>query len=118
MFLWTPPHFWALALLLKDDYAAARIPMLPVLRGERATVRQIFAYAVLLSIVTVLPIGWTTFGAVYGLSAVPLDVWFLFLAWRLLREPSPGRARTLFHSSLVYLGVLFLAVAGAAVLRG
>jgi protoheme IX farnesyltransferase len=118
VFLWTPPHFWALALLLKDDYAAARIPMLPVVRGERATVRQIFAYAVVLSIVTMLPIGWTTFGAAYGLSATALDIWFLFLAWKLLREPSRGRARTLFHASLVYLGGLFLAVAVAAVVRG
>jgi protoheme IX farnesyltransferase len=118
VFLWTPPHFWALALLLKEDYAAARIPMLPVVRGERATVRQILGHTVVLAIVTMLPIGWTTFGPVYGLSAVPLDVWFLLLAWRLLREPSPDRARTLFHASLVYLAALFLAVAAASVVHG
>ncbi len=112
------PHFWALALLLRDDYAAARIPMLPVVRDERATVRRIFGYAAVLSIVTMLPIRWTTFGAAYGLSAIPLDIWFLVLAWRLLREPSRRRARTLFHASLVYLGGVFVAVAVAAIVRG
>ena len=118
VFLWTPPHFWALALLLKDDYAAAEIPMLPVVRGEQATVRRIFGYAVVLSAVTMLPLGWSSFGIAYGLSAACLDVWFLVLAWRLLRQPSRPRARVLFHSSLVYLAALFAAVAVGALLRG
>jgi heme o synthase len=118
VFLWTPPHFWALALLLKDDYAAAGIPMLPVVHGEQATVRRIFGYAVVLSAVTMLPIGWRSFGMVYGLSAASLDVWFLLLAWRLLRHPSRPHARTLFHSSLVYLAALFVAVAAGALVRG
>jgi heme o synthase len=118
VFLWTPPHFWALALLLKDDYAAAGIPMLPVVHGERATARQIFGYAVVLSVLTMLPMGWRIFGLVYGLSAVSLDVWFLFLAWRLLRDPSRARARALFHFSLVYLAALFVAVAAGAFVRG
>jgi heme o synthase len=118
VFLWTPPHFWALAVLLKDDYAAAGIPMLPVVHGDRATARQIFGYAVVLSIVTMLPIGWTTFGLVYGLSAVSLDAWFLLLAWRLVRQPSKPHARALFHFSLLYLAALFVAVAAGALVRG
>ena len=118
VFFWTPPHFWALALLLKDDYAAAGIPMLPVVHGEQATVRQIFGYAVALSAVTMLPIGWSRFGIVYVLSAASLDIWFLLLAWRLLRDPSRPHARRLFHSSLAYLALLFVGIAVGAVLRG
>jgi protoheme IX farnesyltransferase len=118
VFLWTPPHFWALAMLLKDDYAAVGVPMLPVVRGERVTVRRIFGYAGVLSIVTMLPIGWRSFGLVYGLSAASLDVWLLHLAWRLFRDPSRRRARALFHSSLLYLAGIFVAVAlGAGVQR-
>ena len=62
VFFWTPPHFWALALLIRDNYAAAKVPMLPVVRGERETLRQIVVYTLVLIAVTLLPFAWGTFG--------------------------------------------------------
>ena len=111
VFFWTPPHFWALALLIKRDYAAARIPMLPVVRGERETARQIVLYSLVLVAVTLLPFAWRTLGVVYLSAALLLGALFLALAWRLRRETSPARARALFHYSLVYLAALFVAMA-------
>ena len=110
VFFWTPPHFWALALLIKRDYAAARIPMLPVVRGDRATARQILGYSVVLVGVTLLPAAWRTLGAVYLAAALVLGASFVYLAWRLVRETSPARARALFHYSLAYLALLFVAM--------
>src|SRR4029450_7640782 len=80
VFSWTPPHFWALALLIRRDYEAAHIPMLPVVRGERETTRQIVLYSLVLVGVTLLPVVWWTFGAVYLVSASGLGAWFLLLA--------------------------------------
>jgi heme o synthase len=111
VFFWTPPHFWALALLIRRDYEAAKIPMLPVVRGERETTRQIVLYSLVLVGVTLLPVAWRTFGAVYLVSALVLGGWFLLLAWRLRREPTPARASGLFHYSLAYLALLFVAMA-------
>jgi protoheme IX farnesyltransferase len=111
VFLWTPPHFWALALLIKRDYEAARIPMLPVVRGERETARQIVLYSLVLVAVTLLPFAWRTVGVVYAAAALLLGAWFLALAWRVQRETTPARARALFHYSLVYLALLFTAMA-------
>jgi heme o synthase len=111
VFFWTPPHFWALALLIRRDYEAAHIPMLPVVRGERETTRQIVLYSLVLVGVTLLPVGWQTFGAVYLVSAAALGAWFLLLAWRLRAEPTPARASGLFHYSLAYLALLFIAMA-------
>ena len=111
VFFWTPPHFWALALLIRRDYEAARIPMLPVVRGERETTRQIVIYSLVLVGVTLLPVAWRTFGVVYLASAVALGAWFLLLAWRLRAEPTPARAGGLFHYSLAYLALLFVAMA-------
>ena len=110
VFFWTPPHFWALALLIKRDYEAAKIPMLPVVRGDRATARQILFYSVVLVAITLLPVAWRTLGAVYLVSALALGAWFLVLAWRLLRETTRDRARPLFHYSLAYLALLFVAM--------
>jgi protoheme IX farnesyltransferase len=111
VFLWTPPHFWALALLIKRDYAAARIPMLPVVRGDRETARQIVLYTMLLIAASVLPFAWHSAGLVYLAAAILLGAGFLRLAWQLRRETSPARARALFHFSLLYLALLFVALA-------
>jgi protoheme IX farnesyltransferase len=111
VFFWTPPHFWALALLLKRDYEAARIPMLPVVRGERETARQIVWYSLVLVAVTLLPFAWRTVGVVYLAAALLLGAAFLRLAWRLRRETTPARARALFRFSLLYLALLFALMA-------
>ncbi|HEY6837006.1 MAG TPA: heme o synthase [Gaiellaceae bacterium] len=111
VFFWTPPHFWALALLIKRDYEAARIPMLPVVRGDRETARQIVWYSVVLVAVTLLPFAWQTVGVVYLAAALLLGAVFLRLAWRLRQETTPARARALFKFSLVYLALLFVLMA-------
>ena len=111
VFFWTPPHFWALALLIKRDYEAARVPMLPVVRGDRETVRQIVLYSLVLLGVTVAPFAAGSFGLEYLISALVLGGAFLALAWWLRRAPSRPRAAALFHYSLLYLALLFVAVA-------
>jgi heme o synthase len=111
VFFWTPPHFWALALVIKSDYQAARIPMLPVVRGDRETARQIVWYSVLLVAVTLLPFAWRTAGVLYLAAALLLGAMFLRLAWRLRRETTPVRAGSLFRFSLLYLALLFVALA-------
>ena len=115
--LWTPPHFWALALLLERQYAAARIPMMPVVRGARATARQVLAYSVVLVALTLVPGVLGTFGVVYLAAAVALGAGFVALAWRLWRDGTSARAGVLFHFSLLYLALLFVAVALDAALR-
>ena len=116
VFLWTPPHFWALALLIKRDYAAAGVPMLPVVRGEEETARQIMLYTVGLVAFTLAPALWGMFGLVYLVAAAALGAVFLWLAWRLRRERTPARAKILFHYSLAYLALLFVAMALDAVI--
>jgi protoheme IX farnesyltransferase len=111
VFFWTPPHFWALALLIKRDYAEAGIPMLPVVRGERDTARSIVLYSVVLVVVTLLPVLGRTLGLVYLLSALALGLLFLALALALQRQTTPARARRLFSYSLAYLALLFVAMA-------
>jgi heme o synthase len=111
VFFWTPPHFWALALLIRRDYAEAGVPMLPVVRGERETARSIVRYSVVLVAVTLLPVVWRTLGAVYLGAAVALGLAFLWLAFALARETTPARARRLFSYSLAYLALLFVAMA-------
>jgi len=110
VFFWTPPHFWALALLIKRDYAAARIPMLPVVRGDRETARQILLYSLVLVPVTLAPFAWGTLGALYLTAALLLGGALVVFAWRLKRETVPARARLLFHYSLAYLALLFIAM--------
>jgi heme o synthase len=111
VFLWTPPHFWALALLIRRDYEAARIPMLPVVRGERETARQILLYALALVGVTLVPFLWGPLGLAYLAAAAGLGGAFLWLALKLWRERTPRRAAALFHYSLLYLALLFVAMA-------
>ena len=111
VFLWTPPHFWALALLIKRDYEAAKIPMLPVVRGDSETARQILLYTVALVALTLVPVVTGTFGPIYLAAAVILGAQFLRLAWSLRRELTPRRASVLFHYSLAYLALLYVAMA-------
>ena len=115
--LWTPPHFWALALLLVRHYAAAEVPMMPVVRGPGVTARMVFWYSILLLGVTLLPVALGTFGLVYLAGATILGGVLCVLAWRLWRESSPAKAAVLFHYSLLYLALLFVAVAIDAAVR-
>jgi protoheme IX farnesyltransferase len=116
VFFWTPPHFWALALLLRENYAAAQIPMMPVVRGVRATTRQIVAYTLVLVAVAAVPFVAGTLGLGYLGVALALDGVFLLLALRLRRKVTPRRAALLFHYSLLYLALLFIAMAVDAAL--
>ena len=109
VFLWTPPHFWALALLIKENYAAAAVPMLPVVRGDRETTRQILLYSVVMVAFT-LAVG-ISLGLVYSVAAAVLGGAFLWLAVQLRRDPTRRRAGFLFHYSLAYLALLFVAAA-------
>jgi heme o synthase len=111
VFFWTPPHFWALALLIKDSYAAARVPMLPVVRGERETTRQIVRYSFVLVGISLLPVVLGTLGIAYLVAALALGGYFVLLAWRLRADTTPARASVLFHYSLLYLALLFVAMA-------
>jgi heme o synthase len=115
VFLWTPPHFWALALMIREHYAKARVPMLPVVRGDRETARQIAWYTVALVAATLLPVAFGVFGLVYAVPAGLLGVVFAWAAFRLWRETTKARAVALFHYSLLYLALLFVAMALDAV---
>jgi len=115
VFAWTPPHFWALALLIKENYAAAKVPMLPVVRGDRETARQIVLYSVVLVAITLLPFALREVGLVYLVSALALGGAFLWLAVALQRDTSRRRAALLFHYSLLYLALLFVAMAADVV---
>jgi protoheme IX farnesyltransferase len=109
--VWTPPHFWALAILLKDEYARARVPMLPVARGVHETERQIVAYTLALTAVTCVPFALGSLGPVYLAAALALGSAFTVLAVRLQRRGGRHDAALLFHYSLLYLALLFVAAA-------
>ena len=111
VFMWTPPHFWALALLIKDDYARTGVPMLPVVAGEAATRRQILAYAVALTLLTILPWATGLFGALYLAAALVLGGAFTGLAAWLLTHPGRRAALRVYLASLAYLALLFCAMA-------
>ena len=110
IFFWTPPHFWALSLLLKDDYARAGIPMLPVVRGVPETVRSILLYSVLLVALTVMFFLLPEVGLVYLIFAVPLGVVLLWFSWRLWRTTGERGSKPLYLYSLLYLALLFAGV--------
>jgi protoheme IX farnesyltransferase len=114
VFFWTPPHFWSLSLLMKDEYARAGVPMLPVVRGEAETRRQILLYAVLLYAVSQLPFCAGAFGAIYLVCSVALGAAFIYGAWRLMRHPSRRDALRLYLYSLAYLALLFGAMVADA----
>ncbi|HEV7133178.1 MAG TPA: heme o synthase [Gaiellaceae bacterium] len=111
VFVWTPPHFWALALLIKDNYKAAGVPMLPVVKGDRETARQIVVYSLALVAVTLAPWAYGTVGLLYLASALGLGAVFVGMAEQLRRDTTPRRAMLLFHYSLLYLALLFAAMA-------
>jgi protoheme IX farnesyltransferase len=107
VFYWTPPHFWALALLRRADYARAGIPMLPVARGEVETKRQILLYSFLMLAVSILPSSVRLLGPIYLVLALVLGARFLQYAFRLFRESGTGSAWSLYKYSLLYLALLF-----------
>lgn len=110
IFFWTPPHTWALAMLISGDYARARIPMLPVVRGNAETAWHIWLYSLLLVVLTILPVTIQLFGLVYLIATVALGAWLLALAWQLLRQPTKPQARRLYKATLLYLALLFVAM--------
>jgi protoheme IX farnesyltransferase len=115
VFLWTPPHFWALALLLKESYAAAKVPMLPVVKGDAETTKQIVWYSLVLVAFTLL--AGLSLGPLYSVAAALLGAVFLAIAWQLRRSPTRRNAGVLFHYSLLYLALLFVAAALDPVVR-
>jgi protoheme IX farnesyltransferase len=118
VFLWTPPHFWALALLVKDDYARVEVPMLPVARGDAATRRLIVVYSCGLVAFTVVPFLTGLFGAIYFASALLLGGGLIALAAALAARPSRRAALRLHLASLAYLALLFVAMAIDRVVAG
>jgi heme o synthase len=115
VFLWTPPHFWALALYRRDDYANAHVPMLPVTHGEAETRRQILLYSFILVPVTLSLTPFGVAGLVYLVPAAILGALFLFYAARLFRHPSTPHAVHLFRFSILYLFLLYVALTADAV---
>ncbi len=110
IFAWTPPHFWALALYRREDYARVGLPMLPVTHGEAYTCLSILFYTAILAAVTLLPVAVGMSGWIYLVAAVALDAIYLALAWRLYRRYADQFARRAFAWSILYLGVLFAAL--------
>ena len=111
VFVWTPPHFWALALMLKEHYSRAKVPMLPVVKGDAETARQIVRYTFVLIAVTLLPVALGVFGVAYGIAAAVLGALFAWYAIELRRTLERRTAARLFHYSLLYLALLFVAMA-------
>jgi len=107
VFYWTPPHFWALSLLMKDEYAKASVPMMPVVRGEAETRRQIVLYTGLLVMLTMLPSCGQLFGTIYLVAVCVLGGAFFWLALRLYRSRERRAALRLYLFSLAYLALLF-----------
>jgi protoheme IX farnesyltransferase len=110
VFFWTPPHFWALALMIKDDYAEAGIPMLPVVSGETQTKRAIVLYVILLLALTLMFVVTREVSWIYGISAAALGLGYLYYAIRLMFSPGIYRAKSAYLYSLAYLALLFAAV--------
>ncbi len=108
LFLWTPPHFWSLAIVCRDDYAAAGVPMLPVIKGDAVATRAILAHAVALVLLSLLLAHWM--GLLYLACAAVGGAWFVRCAWQLARSPSRVQARRCFHASLAQLSLLLLGV--------
>ena len=111
IFFWTPLHFWALSLMIKDDYAAVGVPMLPVVRGERETAYQIGLYAILTTVITLVPVLMGELRWVYLLAALLLNGWLLLYSWRLYQTLERNWTLTLYKYSMLYLALLFVAMA-------
>jgi protoheme IX farnesyltransferase len=110
IFMWTPPHFWALAMYRRDDYARSGLPMLPVTHGMDFTGQQVWLYSIALAATTLLPFAVRMSGLLYLVAAVVLNALFLRHAWRVNRHYSDQVARKAFTFSIVYLSLLFAAV--------
>jgi protoheme IX farnesyltransferase len=110
IFVWTPPHFWALALYRRKDYENAKLPMLPVTHGERFTRLHILLYTIVLFAVTFMPFVSRMSGVVYLAAAIALGLVFLNYAWKIYRDYSDELARRTFRYSIVYLSLLFAAL--------
>ncbi len=110
IFLWTPPHFWALALYRAEDYRKAGLPMLPITHGPEFTRLQVLLYTIVLFAATLLPFTYRMSGWIYVAAAVVLGGWFIVLAWRLWREYSDALARKTFRFSIWHLSLLFAAL--------
>lgn len=110
VFYWTPPHFWALALMRQKEYRAAGVPMLPVIAGERETYRQIVLYSILLLLISVLPVFLQLLGPVYLALALALNGVFLWQAIDIWRKPTNANIWRLYKFSLLYLALIFLAM--------
>ena len=110
VFFWTPPHFWALSLLIQEDYQRAGIPMLPVVAGREYTVLNIFLYSLVLVALAMLLAITPAAGWLYLVAAAMLGTVFLALAWRLKQDPSTRHAKNLYLYSLLYLALLFVAM--------
>jgi protoheme IX farnesyltransferase len=117
IFLWTPPHFWALSLYRREDYLRAGLPMLPVTHGEPETRRQILLYTLVLVPVTLVVAPLAGMGAVYLVPAAVLGALFVAGAVRLWRRPETASAMRLFRFSILYLFLLFLAMTADALVR-
>ncbi|MHB8717636.1 MAG: heme o synthase [Candidatus Dormibacteria bacterium] len=111
IFYWTPPHFWALSLLIRRDYQSARVPMLPVVVGDDETRRQILVYSVVLVLVTILPLMVRLFGPVYAIGTFVLDALFLAMTAAAVLTPTARAARRVFYYSMLYLALLFATMA-------
>ena len=110
IFIWTPPHFWALSLILKDDYAAAKIPMLPVVHGIEKTKKEIFKYSILVFITTLTLIFAENIGMIYMIPTFVLGLFFIYLSWDLLKSEEIKKAKSLFYYSMLYLSIIFIAI--------
>lgn len=108
LFLWTPPHFWALAIVYQDDYRTAGVPMLPVVQGAKRTAWWILAHAVVLVGVSLAPMFLGASGPAYASMAAGLGIYYLWRNLQLLRQPSAAAAREAFKASLVYLTLLLI----------
>ena len=117
VFFWTPPHFWALSLLIKNDYERAGVPMLPVVAGEEKTVGSIFVYSLVLVALTLVFAATGAVGLVYLASAAALGTAFVWAAWKLRQQSSRQKARNLYLYSLLYLALLFGSMMADGVFR-
>jgi protoheme IX farnesyltransferase len=117
IFLWTPPHFWALAIRYRDDYSRASVPMLPSVAGIRSVTRQILAYVVAVWALSIVLAPVAHLNAGYTVVAAVLGAIFAAYAWGLARDPVPARAMRVFGFSITYLTVLFVAMGLGAVIR-
>ena len=118
IFLWTPPHFWGIAIFRKEEYEAAGYPMMPSVVGDQPTRWRSLAYTLVLIPVTLVPLYLGYLGMAYGAVAVVFGAWFTYLVIRSLRQREPKIDYDVFKGSIVYLAVLFLAMLGDLFVQG